>query len=177
MDEADAGGLADLDGRLQLVGADHGAGRVVGVGGNSALGDHRPRSLTFLGVALAVGLSTPAAERWWWVGGVAVFCSPMILSMINQGYGATLLTAEGMELYTLFRRRSVLWGEVAGIEERCLPARSGTRSDVRIVRVRGRALTVPGALTARMHDPKFEAKLAAIRQYRARTADSQYRIR
>ncbi|MEV0689336.1 PH domain-containing protein [Streptomyces sp. NPDC050388] len=94
----------------------------------------------------------------------------MIFSMINQGYGATLLTTEGMELHTLFRRRSVPWGEVAEIEERCLPARSGTRSEVRIVRDRGRALTVPGTLTARMHDPRFEAKLATIRQYRARAA-------
>ncbi|MYV45690.1 hypothetical protein GT031_08725 [Streptomyces sp. SID2888] len=129
-------------------------------------------TLIFLGMALAVGLSTPAAERWWWVGSVAVFCSPMVLSMINQGYGATLLTTEGMELHTLFRRRSVPWGEVVGIEERCRAVRGGTRSEVRIVRVHGRALMVPGALTARMYDPKFEAKLATIRQYRARAADS-----
>jgi hypothetical protein len=128
-------------------------------------------TLTFLGMAVAVGLSAPAAERWWWVGGVAVFCSPMI-SMINQGYGAALLTTEGMESHTLFHRRSVPWGKVAGIEERCLPAGGGTRSEVRIVRVHGRALTVPGTLTARMHDPRFKAKLATIRQYRARAADN-----
>ncbi|MEU6886822.1 hypothetical protein ABZ918_16675 [Streptomyces viridosporus] len=129
-------------------------------------------TLTFFGMAWAVGLSASAAERWWWVGGVAVLSLPMIFSMINQGYGATLLTTEGMELHTLFRCRSVSWGEVAGIEKRCLPARSGTRSEVRVVRVRGRALTVPGTLTARMYDPEFEAKLAVIRQYRAHAADS-----
>nr|WP_234375407.1 PH domain-containing protein [Streptomyces sp. HYC2] len=92
--------------------------------------------------------------------------------MVNQGTGATLLTSEGLEFHTFFSRRSVPWSEVAGIEERCRTGRSGTWSDVRVVRVRGRALTVPGAFTARMHDPKFEAKLATVREHRTRAADS-----
>ncbi|WP_371793540.1 hypothetical protein [Streptomyces sp. NBC_01471] len=77
-----------------------------------------------------------------------------------------------MELRTLFRHRSVLWSEVTGVEKRCRTRRSGTWSDVRVRRVQGRALTVPGAFTARWHDTKFEAKLATIRQYGARPNDS-----
>lgn len=129
-------------------------------------------TLTFVGGAVAVGLSASAADRWWWIGGTALFYSLILLSMVNQGNGATLLTSEGMEFHTFFSHRSVPWSEVAGIEKRCRQARGRTWSDVRVIRVQGRALTVPGAFTARMHDPKFEAKLAAIRQYRARAADS-----
>ncbi|MGW2764710.1 hypothetical protein [Streptomyces sp. NPDC001275] len=128
-------------------------------------------TLIFVGWAVAAGFSEPVADRWWWIGGIAVFYSLILLSMVNQVNGATLLTSEGMEFHTFFSRRSVPWGEVAGIEERCRTVRGGTRSEVRIVRIRGRALTVPGAFTARMHDPKFEAKLATIREHRNRAAD------
>jgi hypothetical protein len=126
---------------------------------------------------VAAGLTTPAAERWWWIGGVAVFYSLILLSVVNQGIGATLLTSERMEFRTFFRRGSVPWSEVAGIEKRYRTGRSGTWSEVRVLRVQGRALTAPGAFTARWHDPKFEAKLETIRQYRARAADSYYCIR
>ncbi|MFG2523491.1 PH domain-containing protein [Streptomyces sp. NPDC048527] len=123
-------------------------------------------------MAVAAGLTTPATEeRWWWIGGVTVSYSLTLTSMINQGTGASLLTSKGMEFRTLFRRRSVPWSEVAGIEKRCRTRRSGTWSDVRVLRIQGRALTVPGAFTARWHDPKFEAKLATIQQYKARATD------
>ncbi|MFF9494111.1 hypothetical protein [Streptomyces flaveolus] len=128
-------------------------------------------ALTFIGMEVAAGLSAPAAGRWWWIGGIAVFSSLALLSLISQGNGATLLTSEGMEFHTFFSRRTVPWNEVVGIEKRCRTRRSGTWSDVRVVRVQGRALTVPGVFTARWHDPKFEAKLAMIREYRERAAE------
>lgn len=128
--------------------------------------------LTFAGMAVAAGLTEPAPERWWWIGGVAVLDLLALITMVSQGTGATLLTSQGMELRTLFRHRSVLWSEVTGVEKRCRTRRSGTWSDVRVRRVQGRALTVPGAFTARWHDTKFEAKLATIRQYGARPNDS-----
>ncbi|WP_329412007.1 hypothetical protein OG802_18860 [Streptomyces sp. NBC_00704] len=128
-------------------------------------------TLTFVVGAVAMGLSAPAAERWWWVGGTAVFYSLLLLSMVNQVTGATLLTSESMEFHTFFRRRSVAWSEVAEIEKRYRTVRSGTWSEVRVVRLRGRALTVPGAFTARWHDRKFDSKLATIREHWARAAD------
>ncbi|MFC9609474.1 hypothetical protein [Streptomyces sp. NPDC056938] len=128
--------------------------------------------LTLIGMEVAAGLTAPAVERWWWIGGIAAFYSLLLLSMINQGTGATLLTSERMEFRTLFRHRSVSWNEVAEIEKRCRTTRSGTWSEVRILRVQGKALTVPGAFTVHWHDPKFEAKLATIRQYRMSAADS-----
>ncbi|WP_454439886.1 hypothetical protein [Tsukamurella paurometabola] len=82
------------------------------------------------------------------------------------------LTPEGMEFRTFFTRRSVPWSEVTAIEKRLRTVRSGTWSEIRVVRVKGRALTVPGAYTARWQDTKFEAKLATIRQHWARAAES-----
>lgn len=123
-------------------------------------------------MAVTAWLTAPAAERWWWIGGTAVFSSAALLSMINQGTGATLLTPEGMEFHTLYGRRSVLWSEVAGIEKRCRTVRSGTWSEVRVVRVQGKALTVPGAFTARWLDGKFDLKLATVREYWAHATDA-----
>ncbi|MFJ7969722.1 hypothetical protein [Streptomyces sp. NPDC096324] len=129
-------------------------------------------TLTFIGMAVAAGLTTSAAERWWWIGGTAGFYSLALLSMVDQGTGATLLTPEGMEFHTRFRRRSVPWSEVVEIEKRHRTGRSSTWSYVRVVRVRGRALTAPGAFTARRYDHKFESKLATIRAYEARAVDN-----
>ncbi|WP_343235177.1 PH domain-containing protein [Streptomyces sp. SID10853] len=129
-------------------------------------------TLTFVGMAVAAGLTAPAAERWWRIGGVAAFGLLTLASMVSQGTGTTLLTSQGMEFRTLFRRRSVPWSEVTGVEKRVRTGRSGTWSDVRVLRVQGRALTVPGAFTARWHDRKFEAKLETVRQCRARADDS-----
>ncbi|MFF5497619.1 PH domain-containing protein [Streptomyces aquilus] len=75
--------------------------------------------------------------------------------MVNQATGATLLTPECMEFRTSFRRRSVPWSEVARVEKRCRTRRSGTWSEVRVLRVQGRVLTVPGAFTAR-DDPAVQ---------------------
>ncbi|MCX5166286.1 PH domain-containing protein [Streptomyces sp. NBC_00264] len=124
--------------------------------------------LTFIGMSVAAGLTTPAAERWWWIGGIVVFSCLVLLSMVNQATGATLLTPRGMEFRTVFSRRVVPWGEVVSVEKRYRTGRNGTWSYVRVRRAHGRALTLPGIFTARWNDPKFEAKLAAIRQYLAR---------
>ncbi|MFK4797980.1 PH domain-containing protein [Streptomyces sp. MPA0124] len=129
-------------------------------------------TLLFIGMGVAAWLTTSAVERWWWIGGVAAFCLANLFAMVNQGTGMTLLTSEGMEFRTLFRRRSVPWGEVAEIEKRCRTRRSGTLSEVRVVRVQGRKLTVPGVFTLRMYDRKFDSKFAAIRECWARAADA-----
>ncbi|MFF3787675.1 PH domain-containing protein [Streptomyces sp. NPDC001933] len=124
--------------------------------------------LTLIGTAVAAGLTTPAAERWWWIGGVVAFSCLVLLSMVNQATGATLLTPRGMEFRTLFRHRIVPWCEVVSVEKRSRTGRNGTWSYVRVLRAHSRTLVLPGIFTARWNDPKFEAKLAAIRQYMAR---------
>ncbi|MFJ9100416.1 PH domain-containing protein [Streptomyces sp. NPDC102405] len=129
-------------------------------------------TLIFIGMAVAAWLTTSAVERWWWIGGVAVFYLVNLVAMVNQGTGVTLLTSEGMEFRTLLRRRSVPWSEVAGIVKRYRTRRSGTLSEVCVVRVQGGALTVPGAFTLRMYDRKFDAKLAAIRECWTHAADA-----
>ncbi len=129
-------------------------------------------TLTFTGIAVTAGLTTQAADRWWSVGSIAVFYSLILLTLVNQVNGAMCLTPEAMEFRTFFTRRSVPWSEVTAIEKRLRTVRSGTWSEIRVVRVKGRTLTVPGAYTARWHDTKFEAKLATIRRHWARAVES-----
>lgn len=129
-------------------------------------------TLVLLGSAVPIGLTVPAAERWWWVGGVVSFSCLVLFSMVNQATGATLLTPTGMELRTLFSRRVVPWDEVVGVEKRYRTGRNSTWSYVRVRRTHGRARTLPGIFTARWSDPKFETKLAAIQQYLARVKDA-----
>lgn len=125
-------------------------------------------TLVCVGAAVAVALSEPAADRWWWVGGVGGFWLVGFFYMVNRGYGRTLLTANGMEFRTFVSRRSVPWSEIARIEKRRHQARSGEWWDVCAVRVRGRGLTVPGVFTSKRWDADFEEKLAVIREYWSR---------
>ncbi|MCX5529823.1 hypothetical protein OG785_04510 [Streptomyces sp. NBC_00006] len=126
-------------------------------------------TLAFIGMAVAAWLTAAAAARWWCIGGVAVFYSLVLSAMVSQGAGATLLTSEGMELRTLFKCWSVPWGEVTKIEVRYRTGRSGTWRYVRVDRVQGKAITVPGAFTVRWSDRKFDAKFAAIQEYWVRS--------
>ncbi|MFE7854102.1 hypothetical protein [Streptomyces sp. NPDC057403] len=116
----------------------------------------------------AVALSEPAANRSWWVGGVAVLWLAGSFYMINRGYGRTLLTPDGMKFHTFVSHRSIPWSEIARIEKRRHQGRSAEWWNVRAVRVRGRALTIPGAFTSKRWDDDFENKLAVIREHWSR---------
>ncbi|WP_435211319.1 hypothetical protein [Streptomyces sp. bgisy034] len=87
-----------------------------------------------------------------------------VFSTIISIYGRVLLTATGLEFRTLVSRRVVPWSEVARIEKRQRVSRSGIWWDLRVVRVRGRSLTIPGTFTNRMTDTELERKQAVIQE-------------
>ncbi|WP_435057286.1 hypothetical protein [Streptomyces sp. bgisy060] len=122
------------------------------------------------GGTLAAGLTPPASERWWWVGVFGFVWVLAVFSMVNRGYGRTLLTAEGMKFHTFVSRRSIPWGEITRIEKREHHTRGGPFWDVRAVRVSGRSPTIPGVFTSRAFDAEFDQKLATIQERWARAA-------
>nr|WSZ18811.1 hypothetical protein OH837_38485 [Streptomyces canus] len=120
--------------------------------------------LALAGVTAVVGLTSRAPDRWWWVGGFSVFSVAIFFSTINSIYGRGLLTATGVEFRTLVSRRSIPWSEVTGIERRQRVLRSGIWWDLRVVRVRGRSLAIPGTFTNRMTDAELERKQAVLQE-------------
>jgi hypothetical protein len=104
-------------------------------------------TMALAGVMVAMSLTTHESGKWWWVGGLGAFSIVVVLSTINTIYGQVLLTMAGLELRTFVSRRVVPWSEVARIEERRRVRRSGTWSDLRVIRTHGRSLTIPGTLT------------------------------
>ncbi|MET7541451.1 hypothetical protein ACFVY1_48150 [Streptomyces sp. NPDC058293] len=129
-------------------------------------------TLVFTGGMVAVGLTAPASERWWWVGGFGAFGVVADIDMINRIYGRAVLTKTGIELRTFASRRSIPWCEIASVEERLRASRSGLWWDLRIVRVRGRSLTVPGTLTHRMRDAELHHKRVLIQEHWSRAVAS-----
>ncbi|MFF1473104.1 hypothetical protein OG981_40355 [Streptomyces mirabilis] len=121
--------------------------------------------LALAGVTVAAGLTTRASDRWWLIGGFGVFFVAVVFSMINSIYGRVLLTATGVEFRTVVSRRSIPWSEVADIEKRQRVSRSGIWWDLRVVRVRGRSLTIPGTFTNRRTDAELERKQAVIQEH------------
>ncbi|ALV38273.1 hypothetical protein AS200_00565 [Streptomyces sp. CdTB01] len=121
-------------------------------------------TLALVGVMLVMSLTTHGPGKWWWVGGVGAFSAVVLLSMINSIFGQVLLTTTGLEFRTFFSRRVVPWSEVAGIEERQRFSRSGTWSELRVIRAHGRPLTIPGTLTNRLMDAELERKQAVIQE-------------
>ncbi|MET7276549.1 hypothetical protein ABZS59_36160 [Streptomyces flaveolus] len=121
-------------------------------------------TLVFAGGAVAVSLAESTSDRWWWASSFGIAWLPSAFYMINRGYGRTRLTAGGMEFRTFVSRRSVPWSEITRIEKRQRLTRSGSWWDVRVVRVRGRSLTIPGAFTSRMWDAEFERKWSVIHE-------------
>lgn len=120
--------------------------------------------LALAGVVVAMSLTTHEPGKWWWVGGVGVFSVVAVFSTINSIYGRVLLTATGLEFRTLVSRRVVPWSEVGRVEKRQRVSRSGIWWDLRVVRVHGRSLTIPGTFTNRMMDTELERKQAVIQE-------------
>ncbi|MGW3143066.1 hypothetical protein [Streptomyces sp. NPDC001139] len=116
------------------------------------------------GVTVAISVTTHEPGKWWWVGGVAALSAIVLSSTINSIYGQVLLTTRGLEFRTFVSRRVVPWSEVARIEERQRVSRSGTWSDLRVIRAHGRSVTIPGTLTNRVMDAELERKQAVIQE-------------
>ncbi|MFE3051374.1 PH domain-containing protein [Streptomyces albidoflavus] len=119
-------------------------------------------TLAVAGVTAAI-LTTRGPGRWWWAGGLGVLAVVAFVSTANQIHGRVHLTARGLEFRTWVSRRVVPWNEVAGIETRERVTRSGIWSELRVVRVRGRTLTLPGTATNRLLDAELDRKMVAVR--------------
>ncbi|MFC8519009.1 PH domain-containing protein [Streptomyces sp. NPDC057257] len=117
-----------------------------------------------VGVIVTMSLTTHEPGKWWWVGGMGAFSVVVLLSTINVIYGQVLLTTKGLEFRTFVSRRVVPWSEVARIEERQRVSRSGTWSELRVIRAHGRSLTLPGTLTNRVMDAELQRKQAVIQE-------------
>ncbi len=126
-------------------------------------------TVVFGGWGMAVAL-TDEGERFWWVFSVAFCWLVSVVYMVNRGYGRTLLTSDRIVFRTFISRRSIPWGEITHIEKRRHQTRSGEWWDLRIIRSRGRSLTIPGAFSGRPDDNSLEEKYTLIREYWTRAA-------
>jgi hypothetical protein len=108
------------------------------------------------------------SEICWWVGVVGGLWLLSMFYLVDRGYRRTLLTQDRMRVHTFVSRRSIRWTEVEGIEKRYHQTRGGDWWDIRVRRVNGRSLTVPGAFTHRRRDVGFEQKLTTINAYWSR---------
>ncbi|MFC8494585.1 hypothetical protein ACFUJU_28070 [Streptomyces sp. NPDC057235] len=86
------------------------------------------------------------------------------LDTVNLTYGQTLLATRGLEFRTFVSRRVIPWNEIADIQTRPWVVRSGVLCDLRVVRVRGRSLTISGTATSQALDAELERKQAAIQE-------------
>jgi hypothetical protein len=121
-------------------------------------------TLALAGVMVAMILSTHEPSKWWFVGGLGILAVVAFVGTVNLIYGRVLLTARGLEFRTFVSRRIIPWNEVADIETRRRAVRSRVLCDLRVVRVRGRSLTIPGTATSRVMDAELERKQLAIRE-------------
>ncbi|MEU9616992.1 hypothetical protein AB0D56_36580 [Streptomyces sp. NPDC048209] len=120
-------------------------------------------TLALTGVMVVI-LTTHEPNKWWFVSGLGVLAVVAFVGTVNLIYGRVLLTARGLEFHTFVSRRVIPWSEVAGIETRRRVIRSRILCDLRVVRVRGRALTIPGTTTSRVMDAELELKQVAIQE-------------
>ncbi|MEU3321625.1 PH domain-containing protein [Streptomyces sp. NPDC006785] len=92
-------------------------------------------------------LTTHESNKRCFVGGLGVLAVVAFTGTVKLIYGRVLLTARGLEFRTFVSRRVIPWSEVAGVETRRRVIRSRVLRDLRVVRVHGRSLTIPGAAT------------------------------
>ncbi|MBX9399585.1 hypothetical protein K4749_40270 [Streptomyces sp. TRM72054] len=126
-------------------------------------------TLLCAGTAIAAALSA-AADPWWWAGGVGAFWLFSAFYMINRGYGRTLLTADRIVFRTFLSRRSIPWAEIIRVEKRSHQTRSGQWWDLRIVRVNGRPITIPGAFSNKWCGDDLDRQLALLHAYWSHSA-------
>ncbi|WP_141363499.1 PH domain-containing protein [Streptomyces sp. 6-11-2] len=120
------------------------------------------------GTTVAVTLTAESGLSWW-LGGVGVFWALMTLHTLNLGYGRALLTPDRIILHTLFGSRSIPWAEITRIEKRSSQTRSSIAWDLRLVRVHGRPVAVPGTYTRKAWDDNLDRKLNLIQEYWSRS--------
>ncbi|MFE9456959.1 hypothetical protein [Streptomyces californicus] len=125
-------------------------------------------TLALAGVVMVMLLTEHEPARWWLAGGLGILATVLFVATVDLIRGSTLLTARGLEFRTFVSRRVIPWSEVAGIEVRERVVRSGVRCDLRVIRVRGRPLTVPGTAAVRAKDAELERKHAALQEYWSR---------
>ncbi|MFJ9865898.1 hypothetical protein [Streptomyces sp. NPDC101165] len=105
-------------------------------------------------------------DLWWWVGPIGAVFLISILYRINRGYSRTLLKPDGMVFRTFLGSKSIPWAEVTRIEMRSYHARLGDWWELRVFRVHGRSLRVPGAFSSSRKDVEdLKTKLSVIRAY------------
>ncbi|MBD0712386.1 MULTISPECIES: hypothetical protein [unclassified Streptomyces] len=122
-----------------------------------------------LAVAMAaLGLTTHEPNKWWFAGGLGVLAVVAFVATVNLIYGQTLLTTKGLEFRTFVSRRVIPWNEVAGVESRQRVIQGRAFRDLRVVRVRGRSLTIPGTATNRVVDAELKRKQAAVQEHWSR---------
>lgn len=107
----------------------------------------------------------PSAEfASWWGGIFGGLGLSIVVGFLSRTYGRTLVTADGMHFYTFFSRRTVPWSNVRHIERRIHPyGRGNPWWDLRVHRVLGRTLSIPGTYTNFRNDESLNRKLRALR--------------
>ncbi|MER7583957.1 PH domain-containing protein [Kitasatospora sp. NPDC097691] len=135
-------------------------------------------------VGLSVLWGGVAAAIWWLPGTgtggrpdpdrgvaeivIAALWLLLMMSMVDQAVGTTRLTPDHVHLRGLLTRRSVPWAEIARFEERRrYTPRGGSYREVRLHRVKGRPLKLPGLLTSGRRDREFILNLARLNGYGA----------
>ncbi|MYS11517.1 hypothetical protein GTW71_34980 [Streptomyces sp. SID6041] len=120
-------------------------------------------TLALTGVMVMI-LTTHEPGKWWFVSGLGVLAVVAFVGTVNLIYGRVLLTARGLEFHTFVSRRVIPWNEVAGFETRRRVIRSRVLCDLRVVRVRGWSLTIPGTAASWVMDAELERKQVAIQE-------------
>lgn len=88
-------------------------------------------SLVFGWLAAAIylpeqGGSHPSATaRWWWIGVVGACWVANCVYMVNRGYGATELSADGLRMHSCFTRRFIAWTDITSVEPKSHKSHSG----------------------------------------------------
>ena len=108
------------------------------------------------------GATAPDPDRAYFVAGVAAFWLFLVVHMVNQAHGRTRLTCDHIRLESYVKHRSIPWADVVEFEDRCRSNRGGNYWDVRVHRVHGRPITIPGLFTSGKRDRAFEANLVSL---------------
>lgn len=108
----------------------------------------------------------PLSDRLWFEAVAGLLWVLLMVSILNQARGRTLLTSAGMRFHTLISRRFIRWPDIVDIEQG--RPRSGYWAVIYVRRAHGRRLMVPGIYTHKSNDESFQQKLGMIRYYWSR---------